>query len=93
MTRMASTQSFLTPPDDEQPALPKGNALLKRIPFLISQFLLYLVMFQVYKMVRKQFIPPDESIAYGHAKDILHLEDKLGLMFELDLQRWVLDQG
>jgi hypothetical protein len=50
-------------------------------------------MFQIYKMVRKQFIPPDESFAYGHAKDILHLEEQLGLMFELDLQRWVLDQG
>jgi hypothetical protein len=90
---MISDQTYLTPPHDEPPRIPTGSRLLKSIPFLISQFLLYLVMFQAYKVVRKQFIPPDESIAYGHARDILHLEKNLGLMFELDLQRWVLDQG
>ena len=66
---------------------------LKSIPYLASQGILYLVMFQVYKMARKQFIPPDASVAFDHAKDILHFEEKLGLMFELDLQKWVLDQG
>ena len=50
-------------------------------------------MFQIYKMVWKHFIPPNESVAYGHAKDILHLEERLRLMFEFDPQRWVLDQG
>lgn len=90
---MGSSQTFLTPANDEQPTFPTGRTALRRIPFLVSQFLLYLVMFQVYKMVRKQFIPPDESIAFAHAKDILHFEEKLGLMFELDLQQWVLDQG
>lgn len=88
-----NAQGFFTPPDDEHPALPRGQALLKRIPFLISQLLLYLVMFQIYKLARKQFIPPDPAIAFGHAKDILHFEEKLGLMFELDLQQWVLDRG
>lgn len=90
---MRPEQTFLTPSCDEPPKIPTGSRLLKSIPLLISQFLLYLVMFQVYKMARKQFIPPDESIAYGHARDILHLEARLGLMFELDLQRWVLEQG
>jgi len=90
---MNPDQTFLTPPHDEPPSIPIGSRLLKSIPYLLSQFVLYLVMFQVYKMARKQFIPPDESIAYGHARDVLHLEEKLGLMFELDLQRWVLDQG
>lgn len=90
---MGSRQGFFTPPDDAPPSLPRGRALLRRIPFLASQFVLYLVMFQIYKLARKQFIPPDPAIAFGHAKDILHFEEKLGLMFELDLQRWVLDRG
>lgn len=50
-------------------------------------------MFHIYKTVPKQFIAPDESVAYGLGKDILRLEEQLGLMFELDLRRWVLDQG
>ena len=90
---MHSVQTLLTPPHDERPHVRTGLSALKRIPFLLGQFVLYFVMFQIYKMARKQFIPRDESVAYGHAKDILHFEERLGLMFELDLQRWVLDQG
>ncbi len=66
---------------------------MRRVPWLLSQLALYLVMFQVYKLARKQFIPRDESIAFGHARNVLHFEESLGLMFELDLQRWVLDRG
>lgn len=91
--RMASTQTFLTPAQDAPPGFPTGSRLLKSIPFLLSQFVLYLVMFQVYKMARKQFIPPDESVAYDNARDIIHIQESLGLFFELDLQRLVLDQG
>lgn len=93
MSAPSAEQRLLTPPTDEPPRFPKRTALLRRIPWLVAQFLLYFVMFQVYKMVRKQFIPPDESVAYGHAIDILRFEERLGLMFELDLQRWILDQA
>ena len=90
---MTQGQTFLTPPDDEEPRIPGTRELPRKAIFLLSQFVLYLVMFQVYKMARKQFIPPDEAIAYGNALDILNIEESMGLMFELDLQRWVLDQG
>ncbi len=90
---MTETQGFLTPPDDQPPRLPSWKEALRRVPWLLSQLALYLVMFQVYKLARKQFIPPDDSIAFGHAKDVLGFEESLGLMFELDLQRWVLDRG
>src|SRR5699024_8666156 len=90
---MTSNQTFLTPPRDEPPTLPRGKRALRRLPWLIVQLILYLVMFQVYKVARREFIPPDASIAFAHAKSILHFEDKLGLMFELDLQQWVLDRG
>jgi membrane-associated phospholipid phosphatase len=90
---MTNQQGFLTPPIDELPRLPPWKAILRRIPWLVSQYLLYLVMFQVYKMVRKQFILEDNTGAFNNAKDIINIEESLGLFFEPDLQRWVLDQG
>lgn len=90
---MNDDQGFLTPPNDEPPRFPTGKDLLRRIPWLASQYLLFLVMFQVYKMARKQFILEDNSGAFENAKDIISIQDSLGLFFELDLQRWVLDQG
>lgn len=90
---MTEPQGFLTPPDDQPPHLPSRKEAPRRVRWLLSQLVLYLVMFQVYKLARKQFIPPDESIAFDHAKDVLHFEESLGLMFELDLQRWVLERG
>lgn len=90
---MTSEQGFFTPPNDEPPRFPRWNELARRLPWLVVQYLLYLVMFQVYKMARKQFILEDNSGAFEHAKDIIHIEKSLGLFFELDLQRWVLDRG
>lgn len=90
---MNDDQGFLTPPNDEPPRFPTGKDLLRRLPWLASQYLLFLVMFQVYKMARKQFILEDNSGAFENAKDIISIQDSLGLFFELDLQRWVLDQG
>jgi hypothetical protein len=90
---MTSEQGFITPPNDEPPRFPRWNELVRRLPWLVVQYLLFLVMFQVYKMVRKQFILEDNTGAFGHAKDIIHVEKSLGLFVELDLQRWVLDRG
>jgi len=58
-----------------------------------SQILLFLALFQVYKVVRKTFITRAESVAYDNALDILRYQGALGLNFELDWQRWVLDRG
>jgi membrane-associated phospholipid phosphatase len=88
-----TTRRFFFPPDDQPPRLPAPNRLNKVVPFLLSQLVLFLVAFQVYKMARKMFIPNDEAVAYDNAHDIIHLQQQLGLFFELDLQRWVLDQG
>jgi hypothetical protein len=90
---MTSEQGFITPPNDEPPRFPRWNELVRRLPWLVVQYLLFLVMFQVYKMVRKQFILEDNTGAFGHAKDIIHVEKSLSLFVELDLQRWVLDRG
>lgn len=66
--------------------------LLRLIGFIASQIILLLLCFQAYKMVRKTFIQRAEQVAYDHAVDVLHLEGRLGLDFELDFQGWVLDR-
>lgn len=88
-----TTRHYFYPPEDQPPRLPAGSQLRRVVPFILSQLVLLLMMFQLYKVARKIFIPPDPAIAYGHARDVLRFEERLGLMFELDLQRWVLDQG
>ena len=88
-----TTLHLLYPPDDQPPRLPDRNLLHRAVPYLIGQFVLFFVMFQVYKLARKAFIPPDPSIAFNNARGVLHVEERLGLMFELNLQRWVLERG
>ena len=50
-----------------------------------------LILFQVYKLVRKTFIQRGETLGYDHAYNVVDFEKRLHLFFELDLQRWVLD--
>jgi hypothetical protein len=50
----------------------------------------FMILFQAYKMVRKQFIQRAETVAFDNAIQIIDLENRLHLFFELDLQGWVL---
>jgi hypothetical protein len=54
---------------------------------------LFMVLVQAYKLVRRTFIQRGETLGFEHAREIIRLEKRLYLYFELDLQRWVLDQG
>lgn len=54
---------------------------------------LFMVLFQAYKLVRKTFIQRGEALGYDHAHEILRLEHRLHLDFELSLQQWVLGYG
>jgi membrane-associated phospholipid phosphatase len=54
---------------------------------------LFMVLFQAYKLVRRSFIQRGETLGYDHAEQILRLENRLHVGFELDLQRWVLSYG
>lgn len=56
-----------------------------------SQIVLFMILLQAYKMVRKTFIQRAETLAFDNALDLIALQGKLGLNFELDLQRFVLD--
>jgi membrane-associated phospholipid phosphatase len=87
------TRNYVRPPDDQPPRWPAASAWPRLVVWGASQILLFLALFQVYKMVRKTFITRAESVAYQNALDILWLQGKLGLNFELGWQRWVLDQG
>ena len=56
----------------------------------IANVLVFNILFQLYKMVRRSFIQRGERIGFEHADQIIDLEKKLHLYVEIDLQRWVL---
>jgi hypothetical protein len=58
---------------------------------VLSQIILFMVLLQAYKMVRKTFIQRAERVAYDNALDLISLQGRLGLNIELDLQKFVLD--
>ena len=50
-----------------------------------------LILFQLYKLVRRTFIERGETLGYQHADQVVDFEKGFHLFFERDLQRWVLD--
>lgn len=89
---MAERTFFRPGGDDPEAHLPP----LKRLPLIAiwgaSQIILFMALFQIYKMVRKVSIP-DPEYAFRNARRLLDFQGALHLNFELDLQRWVLDQN
>ncbi len=83
---------WLRPPVDDAPRWPDWRHLGRRVLYAIGQIILFLVLFQAYKMVRKLFIQRAEGVAFDNALDILHLEKLLHIDIELRAQQWVLDQ-
>jgi membrane-associated phospholipid phosphatase len=55
-----------------------------------ANVLVFNVLFQAYKMVRRTFAVRAERIGVEHARDIITIEKKLHLYYEIDLQKWVL---
>lgn len=84
---------MLRPPGDHELRWPAHRDWPRIVLWAGSQILLFLALFQVYKMVRKTFITRAESVAYDNALDILRYQGWLNSNFELDWQRWVLDRG
>lgn len=94
MQETAPRNGWLTPVQDEPPGLPQGGStLVKRLIWSVAQGVLILAAFQVYKTVRRFGIPEDTSIAFDHARDVIHSEKRLHLFFELDWQAWALSHG
>lgn len=86
-------RSVFRPADDREPRWPSGRSWPRDILWSISQILLFLALFQAYKLVRKTFITRAESVAFDNALQILDIQGALNANVELDLQRWVLDRG
>jgi hypothetical protein len=66
------------------------RAAARTVVMIVANIGLFMILFQAYKMVRKQFIQRAETVAYDNAIQIIDLEKRLHVFFELDLQKWVL---
>ncbi|MDQ3443490.1 MAG: phosphatase PAP2 family protein [Chloroflexota bacterium] len=84
---------YLRPPEDQAPRWPAHRDWPRIVVWAGSQILLFLALFQIYKLVRKTFITRAEGVAYDHALDILRYQGWMNSNFELGWQRWVLDRG
>jgi len=75
--------------------LPLPGWLRERWPLTIARAALniglFLILFQLYKVVRRQFIQQSNVEAYENADQIIRWEERLGLYVELGLQRWAID--
>lgn len=92
-TQSMAERSIFRPADDREPRWPSERSWPKIVLWGISQILLFLVLFQAYKLVRKTFITRSESVAFDHALQILNIQGAINANVELGLQRWVLDRG
>jgi len=99
-----ATGSAALPPVDGNPEeaahrgtlarLPLPAWLRQRWPLVIARAALniglFLILFQLYKVVRRQFIQQSNDEAFSNADQIIHWEKATGLYFELELQRWAI---
>src|SRR5215211_4053853 len=67
-----------------------ARAVGRTLVMIVANIGAFMVLFQAYKMVRKQFIQRAEAVAFDNAIQIIDLEKRLHLFFEPDLQSWVL---
>lgn len=74
--------------------LPLPAWLRERWPLTIARaglnIGLFLILFQLYKVVRRQFIQQSNTEAFDNADQIIRWERSLHIYFELDLQRWAI---
>jgi len=78
--------------ESEYPRFPPVRKLPQIALWGASQIILFMALFQIYKTVRK-FSIPEPRYAFENARRLLDFQGSLHLNFELDLQRWVLDQN
>jgi membrane-associated phospholipid phosphatase len=78
---------------DDEASFPPKRDLPRTVLFGAAQVLLFLVLFQIYKVVRRLYIPRAESVAFDNALQILDIQGVINANVELDLQRWLLAQG
>lgn len=64
--------------------------VLKVTATILSNIVVLVILFQVYKLVRKTFILRGESIGFVHAEQIIDLQKRLHIFVEPQLQQWVI---
>lgn len=79
--------------DDEEPSVPPIRDIPRVVLFGAGQIVLFLVLFQVYKVVRRLYIPRAETVAFDNALRVLDIQGALHANIELGLQQWVLERG
>ena len=90
---MAERTSITPGTDEGEPSVPATRDLPRVVLFGVGQIVLFLILFQLYKVVRRTFITRAETVAFDNAQDILAFQGWLHLNFEVDLQKWVLERG
>jgi hypothetical protein len=89
VTDTAASVSDDAPDEQDAPATASGRRLRwwRELAYVVAFYV-------VYSWVRNQFGSAGEDstrIAYEHARDIIGIQDAIGLWFEPELQRWYLD--
>jgi hypothetical protein len=68
----------------------RGRHIATVAATIIANISLFMVLFQLYKMVRKTFIQRGEIVGYHHAEQIISLQKRLHISMEAHLQSWII---
>ena len=83
--------SSATPSGHAELPLTVGRLFWRLVAFGLN-IVLFMILFQAYKLGRKTFIQRGEDVGYDHAVQIINLEKWLHLFFEPNLQQWVIER-
>ena len=87
---MATSQAIGRQSNSSPELMDKGRQVAKVAATIIANIAVFMVLFQLYKMVRKTFIQRGETVGYDHAVQIVDLQKRLHIFFEPDLQGWII---
>jgi hypothetical protein len=67
-----------------------GKHIVRIAGTIVANIAVFMILFQAYKMVRRTFIQRGEIVGYHHAEQIIHLQRRLHILIEPDIQQWVI---
>jgi hypothetical protein len=87
---MEATRTAVLMPGDQSGASLSWRRGATALATIVANIALFMVLFQLYKLVRRSFIMRAETVGFDHAHQIIRLEKRLDLFFEPNLQHWVM---
>lgn len=87
---MATSRTIGRQTSNSPALLIHGRYFVKVAATIVANIALFMVLFQLYKMVRKTFIQRGESVGYHHAEQIISLQKRLHILIEPHLQSWII---